>query len=117
MNRITKLGWMLAVLMWVTGASMADKAGVKVGEFQAGGDAKEMAVNQQVSKVIIKCTDGSVIINTVVVRDGGNKTPHSVGARLNKGDTQQISVGDKVNCSGLRISDAGTGTYVVRVKK
>lgn len=98
-------------------AATAEKAGVKVAELNAGGQAKEIAVNQQVSKVVIKCTEGSVIINTVVVRDGGKTTPHTVGRRLEKGEEQQITVGKEVNCSGLRISDDGRGTYVVRVRK
>jgi hypothetical protein len=97
--------------------AMADKAGVKVAELASGGDAKEVEVNQQISKVIITCTEGSVIINTIVVRDGNNATPFKVGVRLNKDEVQKISVGDEVNCTGLRISDDGRGTYVVRVKK
>ena len=100
-----------------TPPATAEKAGVKVAELNAGGQAKEIAVNQQVSKVVIKCTEGSVIINTVVVRDGGKTTPHTVGRRLEKGEEQQITVGKEVNCSGLRISDDGRGTYVVRVRK
>lgn len=109
----------LAVLALVlsAGVASADKAGVKVAELTAGGDAKEVKVEQQVSKVVIACTEGSVIINTVVVRNGSQTTPHKVGARINKGETQQITVGDKVDCTGLRISDDGRGTYVVRVKK
>ncbi len=106
----------LAVALFST-VAMADKAGVKVAELTAGGDAKEVAVSQPVSKVVITCTEGSVIINTVVVRNGGEHTPHKVGARINKGEAQQITVGDQVACTGLRISDAGSGTYVVRVKK
>jgi hypothetical protein len=108
---------LLALFALMSSAVMAEKEGVKVATLTAGGDAKEVAVNQQISKVVIKCIDGSVIINTVVVRDGGNKTPHSVGAKLNQGEEQQITVGNQVNCSGLRISDDGRGQYVVRVKK
>jgi hypothetical protein len=107
----------IIALALVTVDSMAEKAGVKVAELTAGGDAKEVEVNQQISKVLIKCTEGSVIINTVVVRDGGNKTPFTVGTRLNQGEEQQVTVGNNVNCSGLRISDDGRGKYVVRVKK
>lgn len=97
--------------------SMAEKSGIKVASLTAGGDAKEVEVNQQISKVLLTCTEGSVIINTVVMRDGSNKTPFTIGTRLNKDEVQQISVGDKVNCSGLRISDDGRGTYDVHVKK
>lgn len=102
---------LVSTLVW------ADKAGVHVGTLTAGGDAKEVAVSQPVSKVVIKCTEGSIVINTVAVRDGGNVTKHSVGSRINKDEVQQITVGDKVNCTGLRISDDGRGTYEVRVKK
>ena len=107
---------MLALAMFST-VAMADKAGVKVAELTAGGDAKEVTVDQPVSKVVITCTEGSVIINTVVVRNGGQSTPHKVGAKINKDESQQITVGDKVACTGLRISDDGTGKYTVRVKK
>ena len=107
----------LVVAVLMSMSVYADKAGVKVATLTAGGDAKEVAVNQQVSKVLIKCTEGSIIINTVAVRDGGNVTKHTVGARINKDEVQQITVGEKVNCSGLRISDDGRGQYEVRVKK
>lgn len=110
--------WMLTVLVALVATGVfADKAGVKVAELTAGGDAKEVAVDQPVSKVVIKCIEGSVIINTVVVRNGGESTPHKVGARINKDEVQQITVGNRVPCTGLRISDDGNGKYVVRVKK
>jgi hypothetical protein len=107
----------LAIAVLMSMSVYADKAGVKVATLTAGGDAKEVSVDQQISKVLIKCIDGNVIINTVAVRDGGNVTKHSVGAKINKGEVQQITVGEKVNCSGLRISDDGRGQYEVRVKK
>ncbi len=88
----------------------------KVGTFTAGGDAKEMAVNRNCSTCLIKVTDGSVVINTVVIREGDKKTPKTVGRRIEKGDQAEIQVGDKLYVTGFRISDDGRGTYLVYVK-
>ncbi len=86
------------------------------GEFTAGKDAKEVPINHQISEVQIVCVEGSVIINTIVVREGSKTSPIRVAARLNKGDTHVVRVGDKINVSGLRISDDGRGRYVVRAR-
>lgn len=88
-----------------------------VAKLDAGGGPKEVTVNRPVSKVAIKCTEGGVIINTVVVRQGGNTTPHRVATRINKDELQQISVGNRIQVTGLRISDDGNGKYEVRVKE
>lgn len=87
------------------------------GEYAAGKDAKEVPINHQISEVQIACIEGSVIINTIVVREGSKTTPIRVAARLNKGDTHVVRVGDKINVSGLRISDDGRGRYVVRARQ
>lgn len=89
----------------------------QVAELTAGGDAKEVAVNKEISKCMIEVIEGSVIINTVVVREGGNKTPITVAARLEKGAKHEIALGGAKMVSGLRISDAGRGTYRVHVKR
>ena len=88
----------------------------KVGSFTAGGDAKEMGVDRNCSACLIKVTEGSVIINTVVVREKSSKDPIKVGERIEKGGSKEIDVGDKLYVKGCRISDDGRGKYDVYVK-
>lgn len=109
------IGLMVAVLLVAAGTVLAGDWAT-VAKLSAGGGPKEVEVNRPVSKIAIKCTEGSVIINTVVVRQGGQTTPHRVATRINKGDTQQISIGNKLQVTGLRISDDSNGKYEVRVK-
>ena len=87
-----------------------------VAEIPAGGDAKELAVNRSVRVIQIECTEGSVIVNTLVVREGPAKNPITVARRFNQGERQDIDLGGERQVSGLRISDGGRGKYRVRVK-
>ncbi len=88
----------------------------KVGEFDSGGDGKEVAVDRTCSQCLIKVKEGSVIINTITVREGGNKTPHKIGKRLNKGEDEVVQIGDKIPVKSMRIGDDGRGHYEVYVK-
>jgi hypothetical protein len=88
----------------------------KVADLDAGGDGKEVAVNRNCSVCLVKVTDGTVIINTIVVREGDKKSPISVSQRIGKGDARQVNVGDKKYVTGLRIGDDGRGHYEVYVK-
>lgn len=99
-----------------TVSALAGSGWHRVGTFDAGGDAKESAVNRACSTVLIRVTDGSVVIQTVVVREGDKKTPHSVGQRLDKGQQREIAIGNNPLVTGLRISDEGRGRYDVFVK-
>lgn len=107
----------LCVLVFLCGAvgAWADDW-QKVADLTAVGDAKEVAVNKSVAEVKIRCTEGDVIINTVVVREGGKKTPHTLGLRLSKDNEHIINLGAKLNVTGLRISDGARGNYSVYVK-
>lgn len=91
----------------------------KVADLQATGkkDAKEISVDKKTEKIRIKCTDGSVIINTVVVREGAAKDVHTLGKRLDKDEEIKIDLGSKKHVDGLRISDDGKGSYKVMVRK
>ena len=91
----------------------------KVADLQADGkkEAKEISVDKKTEKIRIKCTDGSVIINTVVVREGAAKDVHTLGKRLNKDEEIKIDLGSKKHVDGLRISDDGRGSYKVMVRK
>ncbi len=88
----------------------------RVADLSAGGGAKEITINRNVREFRIVCTEGSVIINTVVVREGGKTTPITIGQRLNKGDNRVFSIPSKALVTGLRISDDGRGQYVVHVR-
>ncbi|MCB1069899.1 MAG: hypothetical protein H7A43_11440 [Verrucomicrobia bacterium] len=110
-----RMGMVVAAVLIAAGTVLAGDWAT-VAKLSAGGGPKEIEVNRSVSKIAIKCTEGSVIINTVVVRQGGQTTPHRVASRINKGDTQQISIGTKLQVTGLRISDDSSGKYEVRVK-
>ncbi|MCE9614361.1 MAG: hypothetical protein K8T26_08795 [Lentisphaerae bacterium] len=106
----------VAALFLVAGMAQAKSDWHKVADLTTGGDAKEVAVNREVSKVRIVSESGTVVINTVVVRVGAQKTPHTVGARLAEKEDREIELGSKQNITGLRISDSGKGTYSVYVK-
>ncbi|HMP72996.1 MAG TPA: hypothetical protein PKE55_06985 [Kiritimatiellia bacterium] len=110
------IGFVLASWVGVSSAH-AERGWTTVATLTAGGDAKEVTFTQEVSRVMITCTEGSVIINTVVVREGTKTTPHRVGTRINKDESQQIRVGDRLNVTGLRISDDGRGEYTVKVRR
>ncbi len=82
----------------------------------AGGKAKEVAVNRQISRLMIICQDAPVIINTVVVREGGKKTSHTIGKRFNVNEQFILEVGGARQVTGFRISDDLKGNYQLRVE-
>ena len=112
--------WMLAAMVLVLGVTMAEAKKhdhwETVATLTTGGDAKEVTVNRTVRVVQIECTAGPVIVNTVVIREGGAKDPITVGRRFNTGEQQDLDLGRDRNVTGLRISDGGRGTYKVKVK-
>ena len=100
-----------------SGASLP-KGYSHVGSYTAGGSAKETGApsSRPIRKVRIVATSGSVIVNTVVVREGGAKTPHTLAVRLAAGESREIDLGSARNVTGLRISDGGKGTYEIQVR-
>jgi hypothetical protein len=87
-----------------------------VAEVTAGGAAKELAVDRALRTVQIECTEGTVIVNTVTIREGEAKNPVSVGKAFAKGETRNIDLGYERPVTGLRISDGGQGRYKVNVQ-
>ncbi|MBI3985409.1 MAG: hypothetical protein HY343_00685 [Lentisphaerae bacterium] len=87
-----------------------------VGEFQAGGNAKEATFAGTASTCRIKCVEGTVSINTIVVRQGGDKTAVPVTAKLNAGEEREVALGQALSVTGFRISDDGRGRYQLSVK-
>lgn len=90
------------------------KGSVFVGELNAGGEAKEVAVNRVISQCYLEVVSGTVSINTVVIRP--EKTALPQATRLTPGQLHIINLGGSRNVTGFRISDNGRGVYRVFVK-
>ena len=87
----------------------------RCGDYTTGGGAKEVSANfQNVRRVQIQCLDGGVNIQTVWVRNGGQKKENRVARSLGKGDKYEIELGGQ-DITGFRISDSGNGRYRVHV--
>ena len=89
----------------------------EAGEYVAKGGAKELRIEKDVRYCRIDTVDGSVIINTIVIREGGKKTPVKVTARINKGEKHTVDFGKVYSITGLRISDGAGGKYKVMLGK
>lgn len=90
----------------------------RVRSYTAGGSAKETGSPSSgpIRKIRIVATSGSVIVNTLVVREGSSKTPHRLAVRLAAGESREIDLGSARRVTGLRISDGGKGTYEIQVR-
>ncbi len=89
---------------------------VEISRLHAGGGAKEVAVNRDISRVQVICQDAPVIINTVVMREGAGKTPFRLGKRFSVNEEFILSLGGRHHVTGLRISDDLKGSYLIRVE-
>ncbi len=108
----------------VTAAQVASAENVKapklpkkstvIGDFTAGGEAKEIAVNREIRHCYLQWLSGTPSINTVVIRPDKTALPQAV--RLQPGALHVIDLGSKRHVAGFRISDGGRGTYRVIVK-
>ena len=115
--------WMLAsvVAVSILGTAVGARAGdqpqppdrPKPIELKAVGEAKEIPVGREVSGCHIEVTEGNVVINTIVVRARGQKTPITVAKKLSKGQSLDLPLGPKQMVDGLRISDGGGGVYKI----
>ena len=79
-------------------------------------EARELAVNRTIRTVQIECTEGSVIVNTLWIREGGAKTEIRVAKRFSQGEKQDIDLSYDRNVTGLRISNQGPGKFKVHAK-
>lgn len=84
-------------------------------EIQAGGGGKEVAVGKTISKIKIRCTGGEIIINTIVIRSDAAPKPIAVEVKLQEKKEHVITLDEKQDVTGLRISDGGKGRYIVSV--
>jgi hypothetical protein len=108
--------YLLALAMAATCATAAWADWGTVAVLTAGGDAKEVAVNRAIRTVQIECTEGSVIVNMIWVREDVAKTPIKVARLFNKGEKQNIDLGSARLVTGLRISDGGKGKYKIQAQ-
>ena len=108
--------WMLVAAMAAISATVALADWSTVAEVTAGGEAKELVVNRNIRVVQIECTEGTVIVNTVVIREGTSKNPVSVARAFTQGQKQDIDLGSERQVTGLRISDGGQGKHKIHAK-
>lgn len=107
--------WILPVLFFGV-SSIASAGWTRVGEAHAGGDAKEFRISGRADRVRIVCLEGSVVINTLVAREGGQRESFPVTRRLNQGESVEVSLGRQRNVTGFRVSDSGRGRYEVQMR-
>lgn len=106
----------LAVMAWGATAAVADWKTVAEVTADKKAQATELALDRTIRTVQIECTEGSVIINTLWVREGGAKTEIRVARRFSQGEKQDIDLGYDRNVTGLRISNQGPGKFKVHAK-
>lgn len=82
----------------------------------SGGEAKEVPVNHKISHVRVMVTEGTVVFNTIVVREGGKKSPHTIGREYSAKQHFVLDLPAPTQVTGLRISDGGNGRYSVHYK-
>jgi len=115
-RRLARTGFMLLALL-TAGTAVAGPKWKNLGDFTTGGGAKEIAVNREVSEIAIDVKEGQVIINTIWVREGAQKTEITVAKAMNKGDkTHFIKLDGSRNVTGFRVSDGARGRYRISVK-
>lgn len=105
-----------ALAFLVSDAMAGDPKWRQVAELQTGGEAKEVTLTGvPIERIMIRCVDGSVIINTVVVRVGEAKKSITVARRIPVHEQHVIELNERQSATGLRISDAARGRYEVFV--
>ena len=102
----------LGVLLGLTSVWARDEWH-KIGELTKGG---RLPIKQQVSVCRLECVEGVAVINTLVVFDGDNKRGIPVTAKLKKGETRDVTLGDKIKVSELGMSLETNGRLAVYVK-
>jgi hypothetical protein len=116
--RIRKLIVGTAVVVASTAAFGESKSWHDVQSVEVTGkDAVEIGVDRPgVSNMRIICTEGKVVINTIVARIGGDKDEHPVRTELHEGEEEVIDIGENAKVTGFRISHDGKGRYKIDVK-
>ena len=90
---------------------------VRAGSYSAGGAIEApIPTRNPIRQILIASTSGSVAVNTVVLREGGAKTPYPVSARIEAGQTRTVDLGGRRKATGIRVSTGGKGTFDVYVR-
>jgi hypothetical protein len=87
----------------------------QVGSGKAGALAT-LKVDQNISRVIISCTEGAVTVKQIKLVNGADETPFNQQASLKKGARQQFTVGNAVRCEKLLVATEGQGSFDVHVR-
>ncbi len=121
MKKLT--GYIIVALIITFGFAQNVNAGkhkfFQVAEFTATGGAHEVKLDgvKEASWLKIHVMSGTVVINTVVLREGSKKTPIKVTVKLTKGQEHTVSLNGMHSLTGIRISNNGGGVYRVYLKK
>jgi len=114
MKRIKTILWTAAAICAAAGAAWAGDWH-RVGDFSTSRDAQEIGANyQNVRRVEIQCLDGNPVVQTVWVRNGGQKQEFRVAHGFTKGEKYTIELGGR-DISGFRISTANQGRFRIHV--
>lgn len=81
-------------------------------------EAREIPVNRSIRTVRFESAskDGAVIVMTMWVREGAEKTEYRVARQLAPGEKFDVDLGQVRNATGFRISDKGPGRYKIGVR-
>lgn len=105
-----------ALTIILSSVSTRADAWQRVADLRTGGGAKEVTVNKKAAAFRVVAVEGTVIINTFVVREGGKKTPYKVARKLVPKQEHVIKLPARTLVTGLRISDDSKGRYIVHWK-
>lgn len=114
MKQLKAILWTAAAICAAAGAAWAGDWH-RVGDFSTSRDAQEIGANyQNVRRVEIQCLDGNPVVQTVWVRNGGQKQEFRVAHGFTKGEKYTIELGGR-DISGFRISTANQGRFRIHV--
>jgi hypothetical protein len=107
--------WTIGLAAFAVAAGVAVADGwYRVGDVPAGG-AKEITANfQDVQAVRIQGLEGNVTVQTLWVRNGGQRDEFPVGRSLGKDEIHEIELGGRT-ITGFRVLDSGSGRYAIDV--
>lgn len=109
------VGVLVAIFLLAGGVALADKGWTTVGSIKGAG-SKTFAVNQEISRVAVTCTEGEIEFVSLDVNAGGKKTPYKPNASLSAGQTQPVSVGNQISCQEITVQIGGQGACDVKVR-
>jgi hypothetical protein len=111
----TKICLWLVAMGLAAGVALADKGWSKIGSVK-GGETITLKVNQSISRVAVKCTEGAIEVESIIVATADRKIPFKMNAKLAKGETQPVSVGNAIDCRELVVEISGQGAVDVSVR-